>query len=462
MIRLCAILAALLCAVIALPAPPPSPARKPATASKKPAAKTGSKTTAKSTAKKGTTSSSARSKSRTAKQVRKPVNSYARNMPYIDRTSALKWVMESMEPQQETFDNVRGLVPFFEQLFQSSKSKAPVHVLHYGDSHTASDDWPNSMRLFFQERFGNGGPGFAMPGRPYRGYRRFDMSSNSTDTWITEGILSRRGDPMQGLGGVSITSMKPGETVTFSGTGEESELLFLQHPEGGAMEVWVDDALLGTVSTTGELRPATLPLAETPGPHRYMLKTLTPEPVRIFGTVIQNRSGITWETMGINGAYAPMLADWDEGILAAHLAKRKPALIVLAYGTNEANGPRWDSNEYYTGLKKVVTRFRQAAPTASILMVGPPDCNIRWPQNLNAVVDIQLRVAMETGAAYWHWRDRMGGVGSMRYWVAAGLAQGDYVHLTSPGYELVGKTLAQELMLQYQRFVNARTEVDQE
>jgi hypothetical protein len=55
----------------------------------------------------------------------------------------------------------------------------------------------------------------------------------------------------------------------------------------------------------------------------------------------------------------------------------------------------------------------------------------------------------------------MGGAGSMRYWVAAGLAQGDFVHLTAPGYELVGKTLAQELMLQYQRFVGARTEVDQ-
>ena len=73
----------------------------------------------------------------------------------------------------------------------------------------------------------------------------------------------------------------------------------------------------------------------------------------------------------------------------------------------------------------------------------------------------QIRVAMEQGCTYWHWRDRMGGPGSMRYWVAAGLGQGDFIHLTSPGYQLVGKTLAEELLLQYQRFVNARTEADQ-
>ncbi len=455
MMRLTAIVAGLLLllAAAATPAPPAPPAATKKSTTTKSVAK-------KAPAKKTAATSKSRAKA-PVRQVRRTTTAPPGPRLYINRDAAIKWVMEGMEPQQETFDNVRGLVPFFEQLYQSSKSKAPVHVLHYGDSHTASDDWPNAMRQFFQERFGNGGPGFALPGRPYRGYRRFDMSSNSSDTWITEGILSRRGDPMQGLGGVSITSMRPGETVTFSGTGEEAELLFLQHPEGGAMEVWVDDSLMGTVSTTGDLRPATLPLAETPGTHRYMLKTLTQEPVRLFGTVIQNKSGITWETMGINGAYAPMLADWDEGILAAHLAKRKPALIILAYGTNEANGPRWDGAEYYQSLKRVVTKFRQAAPTASILMVGPPDCNIRWPKNLDAVIDIQLRVAMETGAAYWHWRDRMGGAGSMRYWVAAGLAQGDFVHLTAPGYELVGKTLAQELMLQYQRFVGARTEVDQ-
>ena len=40
----------------------------------------------------------------------------------------------------------------------------PVHILQFGDSHTASDDWVNSMRFLLQTRFGNGGPGFVQAG----------------------------------------------------------------------------------------------------------------------------------------------------------------------------------------------------------------------------------------------------------------------------------------------------------
>jgi lysophospholipase L1-like esterase len=40
----------------------------------------------------------------------------------------------------------------------------------------------------------------------------------------------------------------------------------------------------------------------------------------------------------------------------------------------------------------------------------------------------------------------MGGKGSMRQWVAAGLAQPDYVHFTQDGYRLLGGALYEELI----------------
>jgi lysophospholipase L1-like esterase len=247
--------------------------------------------------------------------------------------------------------------------------------------------------------------------------------------------------------------------VQLTAAGDESELLFLQQPQGGAIEVWVDDNLLGTVSTEGDLRPATAPLIETPGEHHYVFKTLNSSPVRLFGTVVQNKSGVTWESMGINGAQATMLADWDESILETHLAKRNPGLIVLAYGTNEANNPRFDPKEYAATLRTVLTRLRKGAPLASILLIGPPDCHVP-AANLDAVVDAQINVAHQMGAAFWPWRDHMGGTNSIKSWVECGLAQGDFIHMTVAGYQMVGKTLAEELMIQYQRFVNARMEAE--
>ena len=448
------------------------PKKKAAGKSNKAATKTASKTNAKATPKGSSkkplvrtvankTSTVRRTTATNYRTVaRRPIR-YAPMFSAEEREAALSWINENMTPQQETFENVRALVPFFEMLFQSARNKTPVHVLHYGDSHTASDDFPNSLREQFQSRFGNGGPGFSLAGRPFRGYRRYDVpNTNSTDAWTTEGNLTRRGDGMHGLGGVSITSKHPGDTVNLTAAGEQSELLFLQQPTGGDLEVWVDDNLLGTVSTQGDLRPATAPLIETPGEHRYTFKTLNSNPVRLFGTVVQNKSGVTWEAMGINGAQATMLADWDESILEAHLAKRNPALIVLAYGTNEANNPNFDSKEYSLGLRKVLSRLRKGAPMASILLVGPPDCRIRNQQNLDLVIEAQINVAHQMGAAFWHWRDHMGGANSIGTWVACGLAQGDYIHMTTAGYQLLGRTLAEELLIQYQRFVNARMETE--
>ena len=106
-------LAILACLLAGLAAAPP--------AAKKPAAKSPA---AKSTAKRSTVAKARpRSSAKVPAVVRKPVY-VTYTYQHLDRDSSFKWVTESMEPQQETFDNVRGLVPFFEQLYQSSKTNA--------------------------------------------------------------------------------------------------------------------------------------------------------------------------------------------------------------------------------------------------------------------------------------------------------------------------------------------------
>ena len=52
----------------------------------------------------------------------------------------------------------------------------------------------------------------------------------------------------------------------------------------------------------------------------------------------------------------------------------------------------------------------------------------------------------------------MGGSGSMRRWVQAGLAQGDYLHFAAAGYRLWGAAMYKELLDHYQIFVTVREE----
>jgi lysophospholipase L1-like esterase len=361
-------------------------------------------------------------------------------------------------------EDAGALVPFFEQVSHPN-SNGPVRILQYGDSHTASDDWADELRQSFQHRFGIGGPGFTLPGHPFLGYRRFDSRGANSRGWYTDGLVTRKGDGVYGLGGISLTAHASGQTVTLSAECTQLELHYLQQPGGGDLEFSVDGNAVDNIHTDGESSTGVYRYSPAPGSHQFSLRTLSSDPVRLFGWVAQNQSGVTYETLGINGAQADLQLDWNPSILANELADRDPALIVLAYGTNEALSKRWTAAGYRASLTEVIRRLRADAPVASILLIGPPDCEYRLKggrrlpfPHLEEVIEIQRQVAVENGCAFWDWQARMGGPGSVRQWVQAGLGQGDYTHLTGAGYRLVGDMLFAELMAQYDRFVTVRAE----
>ncbi len=384
-------------------------------------------------------------------------------VPAAVRRAAFEKVSASLRAPDNAFANAAGLVPFFTQLARATQDGTPVHILQYGDSHTASDDWANALRQNFQSKFGCGGPGFIMPGHPFRGYRRYDSSGSSSAGWHTEGLVGRAGDGRYGLGGLSISSTSAGETVTLTAECDSLKLCYLQQPGGGSLEIEEDGAPAGTVSTDGEIAAGFFAWRPGPGVHHYSVRTLSSAPVRLFGWVADRSQGVTVETLGINGAQIAMMTGWDEGLLAAQIAERDPALILVAYGTNEALSPKWQAETYRQSLIDAIGRLRLASPTASIVMIGPPDCFLRTRHglvafpHLDAVVDIQREVARSMRCPFWDWRQRMGGTGSKKFWVRAGLGQPDYVHLTPAGYQLVGRTLFDDLMAQYQDFLKAQT-----
>jgi lysophospholipase L1-like esterase len=353
-------------------------------------------------------------------------------------------------------ENAGALVPFFRKL-----SSGNAHILHYGDSHTASDDLPDALRTRLQARFGGGGPGFTLAGHPYLGFRRFDSRGSQSGGWRTSGTLMHGSDGMEGLGGVSITAERAGETATFTAQCEHLALFYLQQPGGGDFEFTVDAEPVQRVATSSALGPGYFEYAPAPGPHRFAVRTLTGGVVRLFGWTADDREGVTYETLGINGAQSTVMLSWAEDLLAEHIARRDPALIVVAYGTNEAISPRWDAAAYSVAFRQVLKRLHNAAPEASILVVGPPDCFfVRQTRrmtsgHLSEVIAIQRAVARDSHCAYWNWRKRMGGPGSVTGWVQAGLSQPDYVHMRSAGYRLAGKLLFEELMFHYERFSTA-------
>ncbi len=339
-----------------------------------------------------------------------------------------------------------------------------MRILHYGDSHSAADEWTGEMRARLQEKFGDGGSGYSFAGRPYNGYRREDVRSGSTNGWHTDGLVGRAGDGVYGLGGISMSVRAPREAIYVEADASDFELYYYQQPGGGALQLYDNGVPVDRVSTDGEPSPAYYHLQDMPGPHRLELETLDRAPVRLFGWVAEKPAGVTYETLGINGAQASIVLDWNQETLRSNIERRNPALIVLAYGTNEAGQKSWTLESYRDMFSQLIARFRAAAPAATILVIGPPDRDQKtkkgWQpmDQLDMIVEAQRQAALANGCPFWDLRAKMGGKGSMLQWVAAGMAQNDHVHFYGAGYHMLGDAVVRDLLSQYDLFVKARGE----
>ena len=357
------------------------------------------------------------------------------------------------------------LVPFFERLYHlSAGDRAPVHIVHFGDSHSAADDWTAELRRMLKERFGDGGSGFSLAGKPFPGYRRFDVQGGGSPGWHADGLRPTSSDGYFGLGGISSSTRLEGQSIFIETECDLLEIDYLQQPDGGDLALYDRDRLLQRFSTKGEAGPGFALYQPVKGRHRFVLKTLSSKPVRLFGWVADKDSGVTYETLGINGAEASVILHWDENMLATYLRRRDPGLIVLAYGTNEAISG-WTSEKYHAMFSNVLLRIRRAIPNVPILILGPPDSwssyegSRRPAAGVDRIIGAQKAACREIGCAFWDTRERMGGAGSMRDWVQSGFAQHDYIHMTTAGYRRLGTALFSDIMRHYELFTKIRSEL---
>jgi lysophospholipase L1-like esterase len=364
------------------------------------------------------------------------------------------------------------LARFLEALRDLDRSdREMVRVLHYGDSHIAADFLTTAIRRSLQARFGDGGRGFVLLGRPWRSYRPKDVSLRTTGVWRTERILVAADpatlDGRYGLGGVSTNSGEQGASswvgtrrgTDFGRKASTLQVFYLQQPGGGSFQVIADGRVRGKVNTaSGQTRSGFFTLAVTEGEHEFGVRLLGDGEVRFFGAVIESDGpGLVYDTLGINGGFFYTPLRWDGDLLAEQVAQRDPDLLVTMYGANEVDSKSINPENYKAKVLKVMARFAKGAPDADCLMLGPTDRKIRQsnddsPDQLSWIIDVQREVADEIGCAFMDLRQMMGGPGSQEMWsrMSPALAQPDGIHLTVRGYRDLGERIAAELLCAYE------------
>ncbi len=364
-------------------------------------------------------------------------------------------------------ENEAALAHFHRGLRQLASREAPnekVRIVVYGGSHTEADAYPGYLRKYLQSRFGNGGQGFVLLGKLNSWYRTLDSQAWHQSLTVAHARyrLDVHDEPL-GLFGAALygrSSAGFGEVITARDSpNTEFEVQYYQQPHGGDFTLQVDDKSVARISTRSDRTAIGYHAFELPeGRHAIRARLRGNGRVRLFGITAETRGpGVVVDTLGIGGARMASVLRWDESIWAEALLHRQPALVVFAYGTNEASEEYHSATKYEQELRHSLQRLRRALPDASCLMVAPFDVEERrdghWATliNLPGIIETQRRISKEYECAFWDGYAFMGGAGSMHRWAEARpqLASPDHVHLTKLGYVYAGIAIGDALMRRY-------------
>lgn len=366
-------------------------------------------------------------------------------------------------------DRPAALRRFFEALarLESGQAQDDVRITQFGDSHTAADIQTAAVRRALQTRFGDGGRGFVAIGRPWKRYLQDGVRVGMSNEWSPDKAKLEKGklvgDGMYGLSGIGLFTRHHGARAwaDIQTKTSRAELAYLEQPNGGAFDVFIDGVRVVRVSTRGEKASSafrSFEIAEGTA-HQLEVRAVGDGDVRVYGMSLDRaQHGVVLDALGINGArVTTSLLSWNEPHWAEQLKHRAPALVVLAYGTNESVDVDVPQHVYERQLVDALGRVARAAPSASCLLLGPPDRAIDtkdgWvtAPKIAEIVVAQRRVAEAAGCAFYDQLAAMGGTGSIAQWATEDppRAQKDRVHLTRDGYAQLGSSFASDVMRAY-------------
>jgi lysophospholipase L1-like esterase len=397
----------------------------------------------------------------------------------------------------------RTLAPFFAQLkaLRDGTRTEPLTILQIGDSHTAGDFLSGEMRKLFQDKFGGSGRGFVPPGFPDKYYRPDLIDVTESKGWLRQRAMDPNSTEKFGIAAVSQRAAEPRQSMSMSSIEDQGfDRGMVEVLGGGQFTLTVDNAPprnfnLAPDNPAGDWIEFDVPK----GSRTLKLDTVDGSNISLLSWGIQRETpGIVYSNLGAIGATAKLIERWDPAIVQSEMQHLDPALILVAFGTNEAFGSANDIATFRDDFAAEIKMLAKAAPDAAIVIIGPPDANRRYrrpagvsgdctvrplqdavavtagappvtgkgrktraprvvwapPPALAIVRADEQRVADTQGWYFWDWDAAMGGPCSANRWASAAppLSQKDHVHQTIAGYQLSADRLFAELMKAYDHY----------
>ena len=180
----------------------------------------------------------------------------------------------------------------------------------------------------------------------------------------------------------------------------------------------------------------------------------------VYGILLDDAAGgVAVDNIPLRGSSGIEFTSIDRASLGDAIRLSDTRLIILQFGGNSM--PYLNSEkritDYMGQLRSQLDYFHSVVPDVKILFIGPSDMcrdsdgRILSYRRLPEVVDSLRTLALGHGDAFWDMFHVMGGSGSMKQWVAHNppLAGPDYIHFTPVGAEIMGRRLADAMLIYY-------------
>lgn len=185
-------------------------------------------------------------------------------------------------------------------------------------------------------------------------------------------------------------------------------------------------------------------------------------PQRIGELLTRTFQGIDYVDMGVNGATCLTFTHPNR---IMEVAKRKPDLLILSFGTNESHNRSYQENPHYHQMNELISLLRDSLPKIPIILTTPPGSfeRIRYrrrrsryvvnPRTEKAVTTIK-RYANAHQLAVWDLYTAVGGrQRACENWIDSGLMRPDHVHFFADGYLFQGDLFYRAFIKAYNKYV---------
>jgi lysophospholipase L1-like esterase len=336
--------------------------------------------------------------------------------------------------------------------------------MHIGDSPLAADLISSEARVRLQKAFGDGGPGWHLPARPWEFYSHDRISLQAKGWKSLSPLLQTPGNKGDyGLQGIAFTASSPQAYSTFTGWRKNPpsfsrlEIHYQAKPGGGKFAVLVDGVSKEEISTAAEERSVKMESLDLEdAPHEITIRPAGNGEVTLFGVAMERDGpGVVYDSLGSLGASIhwmtlPNLDEWMDSLRLRH-----PHLVILNLGTNESGYGYLPAAQYEGDYRKIIEAIREALPSVSIMIMAPMDRGTRGADGeivtmpaIPRLVEAQRRVALVNHCAFFNTYQAMGGEGTMARWYHGRprLVGGDFTHPTLTGANRVGGWMVDALL----------------